>query len=592
MDVDKSPEEYLCTKLINTYNTTILDEMDLDMQEALKEQANNCAHTNKQEGKERTVLKELIRRHYDPELQSKRQKLLPHYIGGPFNLTCHWSELYQKLIYIFGEEHSSDTDCVKFPENKGKNEEETGRTLIENFLKELIDSTDCFLDVLIEFEAYEGDKYKNPPLSENEDSHRLVKIVKTFSSCINASERDEEENKPKCSFSRIHYFDVRSIERDPEQTENGPDDVSHFILEYINITNGYITSEYYIGDLTTYESYVLANKLIVMTEKEKYKKVMEGFLLKPGEKKYIEFWHGMLSNNHYTKKELDHLKKDLDHLRDKDGRSFETIIESFIKDEILLELQANQEDEKGKCKPRIDLINILAQSVMDNTKIAQRLRLLDNNVNVKLIDDLLSLVSLIILVNASVIDAYLLARIFKKFDLNSEKPEKRRSTDEPDEAHNIIIYAGNKHCTTYRKFLKDNGFKLLADIGDAEELGNAVLKDKEIPNNCVNMKSKDKQNLMPFKEWSMQPLFSKWPPDEDPNLGIKDNKKSWISWIMRSLGCNVMFRSNNLHIKHGRRNPNKRYGGSDDDSDGDISDDYISDSNKQRVFKKYKRIIS
>ena len=585
MDVDKSPEEYLCTTLINTYNTTILDEMDLDMQEALKEQANNCAHTNKQGEKERIVLKELIRRHYDPVFQERRRNLLPDYIGGPFNLTCHWSDDYQKLIYIFGEEHSSETDCIKFPKNKGKKEEEeTGRTLIENFLKELIDSTDCFLDVLIEFEAYKGDKYKNPPLSENKDSNRLVEIAKTFSSCINASERDTKENKQKCSFSRIHYFDVRSIERDPKQ--KGPDNVSHFILEYINITNGYITDEYYIGDLTYRQVYELGDRLIKM--KNKYPEVMEGFLLKPDDKEeYLNFWHGMLSTNHYTKKELDHLKKDLDHLRDKDGRSFETIIESFIKSELLSQLQEKQEDEKtGKCTTCTDLINTLAQSVIDNINREYTINYRD------LIDDFLSLISLIILVNASVIDAYLLARIFKKFDLTKKK---LRSTDEPDEAHNIIIYAGNKHCATYRKFLKDNGFKLLADIGDAEELGNAILKDENIPHNCVNMKSKDKQNRTPFKEWSMQPLFSKWPPDEDLNIGVKDNKKSWIR---RSLGCNVMFRSNNLHIKHGTRvksSPNKRYSDdiSDDNiSDDNISDDYISDdnivSNKQREVKKYK----
>jgi hypothetical protein len=137
---------------------------------------------------------------------------------------------------------------------------------------------------------------------------------------------------------------------------------------------------------------------------------MEGFLLKPDDKEeYLNFWHGMLSTNHYTKKELDHLKKDLDHLRDKDGRSFETIIESFIKSELLSQLQEKQEDEKtGKCTTCTDLINTLAQSVIDNINREYTINYRD------LIDDFLSLISLIILVNASVIDAYLLARIFKK----------------------------------------------------------------------------------------------------------------------------------------------------------------------------------
>ena len=335
MDIDKSPEEILCSKLINTYNTTILDEMDLDMQDSLREEAEKCADTNKQE---RTVLKELIRRHYDADFREKRQKLLPDYIGGPFNLTCHWSEHYQKLIYIFGEEHSSKTDCDKF-DKKNK----PAGTRIENFLKDFLEINDCFLDVLIEFEAYKGDEYSRP-LSENKDSNRLVEIAKTFSSCINASERDKEENKAKCSFSRIHYFDVRSIERDPKQKEKGPDDVSHLILEYINITNGYITEEYYIDELTHEQSDDLAKKLIEMTRT--YEEVMKGFLLKPNNKEeYLNFWYGMISKNHYTQKELDHLGEDK---LDQDSISIKTRIESFIESELLLQLQEEQEDEKSR----------------------------------------------------------------------------------------------------------------------------------------------------------------------------------------------------------------------------------------------------
>jgi len=513
-DIDKmdvQPLEYLCSKLITTYNTTILDKMGFDMEEALRQEA-KCETTNK----ERKVLKELIRRHYEPNLESRRQKLLPDYIGGPFNLTCHWSEYYQKLIYIFGEEHSEKTDCHEFDKRK-----KPAGTLIENFLKELIEISDCFLDLLVEFEAYKGYKYKNE-LSENKDGNRLVQIAKTFSSCINASERDQEENKPKCSCSRIHYFDVRSIERNPE--EKGPDDVSHFIVEYINITNGYITEEYYIDDLTENESYTLADELIKMTIR--YQGVMKGFLLKFGDKEFLKFWYGMLSKNHYTKKELDHLGEDK---LDKEGISIKTRIERFIENEILLELETTiKREDTSECTSCSSLINTLAQSIIDNIILPYRVY----SKNIELIEDLLSLINLIIIVNASVIDAYLLARIFKKFDLNSEKPKKRRSTDEPDEARNIIIYAGNKHCTTYRKFLTQHDFELFADIGEAE------LEYGKKPSNCVNMRSKDK---LLFKKWTMQPLFSKWPPEKDPDLGVKEVKKSW--------GCNVMFRSKQLRLK-------------------------------------------
>ena len=67
---------------------------------------------------------------------------------------------------------------------------------------------------------------------------------------------------------------------------------------------------------------------------------------------------------------------------------------------------------------------------------------------------------------------------------------------------------------------------------------------KKKPSNCVNMKSKDQaSDTVSFKKWTMQPLFSQWPPEKDPNLGVsvKEVKKSW--------GCNVMFRSKKPSIK-------------------------------------------
>ena len=65
------------------------------------------------------------------------------------------------------------------------------------------------------------------------------------------------------------------------------------------------------------------------------------------------------------------------------------------------------------------------------------------------------MIMIVIAPNSRVPDAYTLARIFKKFKLNTDKPEKKRVTDEPEESHNIIIYAGDNHCEIYRKFLNE-----------------------------------------------------------------------------------------------------------------------------------------
>ena len=567
MDVDKSSEEILCSKLINTYNTTILDEMDLDMQEALRKQAK--AKAKECAGKERTVLKELIERHYNPVLQSKRQKLLPHYIGGPFNLTCHWSETYQKLIYIFGERHSYKTDCKNFFKKFYKNdeeeeeEEETGRMLIEKFLQELIDISDCFLDLFLEFEGYEGYEYTKNLSTLKDSNYRLVKIATTFSSCINATERDREE---KCSRSRIHYFDVRSIDG---YDKKKPDPVSLFISEYINIISQYR----HIQDIEVSEAHAFADELITMTKN--YPQIMTGFLLKINDKDYFQFWNGMLSKNHYTNKEFEHLG---------DNHNIGETIKQFIKTEMELELKKGVKNEVKngvyQCTPCCELINKIAKLIMDNIESTDRTKSEKDRDTLKDIDLIQNFESLIHLVvtsaNASVIDAYLLARIFKKFNLNSEK---RRSTDEPDEARNIIIYAGNGHSEKYRKFLIQIGFELLANIGE-ENLGEEDLEEEDLeeedlgdgkkPNNCINMRSKDKEKSKYTKKWTMQPLFSQWPPKKDPNLdvSVKEDKKSW--------GCNVMFRPTKLYIKPEKSSPNKR-----------TTPDTPDNSKKPRQVKKY-----
>ena len=61
----------------------------------------------KDTGKGRSVLMNLIYNHFAV------QKPKPEYIGSPMDLTVHWSETYEKIIYIFGEHHSDKIDCYK-----------------------------------------------------------------------------------------------------------------------------------------------------------------------------------------------------------------------------------------------------------------------------------------------------------------------------------------------------------------------------------------------------------------------------------------------------------------------------------------------
>lgn len=81
--------------------------------------------------------------------------------------------------------------------------------------------------------------------------------------------------------------------------------------------------------------------------------------------------------------------------------------------------------------------------------------------------------------NVFIMDAYLLARMFKKFDV--------KNSFDPEYAKNTVIYAGSAHCVFYEKFLESIGY---------ERLYYNVFKNQNL-RSCLDVKS------MP------QPLFKR-----------------------------------------------------------------------------------
>jgi hypothetical protein len=460
----------LCIKLIKTYNTTIIDQMPSDLQQALYNNAFACSlGSYKQNDKDRTVLAELINNHFTKK--SERQQLSPDYIGGPCTLTCHWSEQFQKLIYIFGEIHSENTDCSNFPKNKGKNEEETGRMLIETYLKKFTEMNDIYLDIYVEIPAYKQKTLKYvTPLSETGNANiRLYKIGTEFAKCMDGYDRDKEN----CSRSRIHYIDIRDIEGNGSQDI---DPISNFRKTCSNIIiNPYQNEKEKKNDFLNF----------VNSELGQY--IMKGFLLEKDSPEYLNFWNGMITNNSYLKKELDNCDK----------KMTETIL-NFTEKEIkgtLLDTSYSVDKQKT-----------VIESIKEIAIFLDYYRMNDHSIEpATIINQFGFLYDLLLDVNTAVVDCYTLCRIFKKFNLQPDNPQKRRATDEPETPSNIIIYAGNYHSDRYRKFLKEIGFSLIADIGLDSPYESSV-------KNCINMTEYNTNG------WSLQPLFSAWPPPIQPSL--------------------------------------------------------------------------
>jgi hypothetical protein len=178
--------ENTCSKIIETFNTNILDEQSVMIQAAFLSLAKEAQGKNDLDN----TLFRLVRNHYDLKKVRIHKPVSP-YIGGPFHLTKHINKNTNMIIYIFGERHSDKVDCPLNYE------------LIENYLYELIQNTDVFLDLYFEFPGFTNNIYSRTNIMAPQ---RMQDLFLKFYDCIQTLTRTSD----KCQLSRIHYIDTRS----------------------------------------------------------------------------------------------------------------------------------------------------------------------------------------------------------------------------------------------------------------------------------------------------------------------------------------------------------------------------------------------
>jgi hypothetical protein len=105
------------------YNTSILNDLPEDLRNALYKEANKCLTDpeNAEYPKRCTTRSTLMRLINNHRLNNKPVSDL---IKGPLTLTFHWHPEMKMMIYIFGELHGSNTDCIRLHRKKyinGKN---------------------------------------------------------------------------------------------------------------------------------------------------------------------------------------------------------------------------------------------------------------------------------------------------------------------------------------------------------------------------------------------------------------------------------------------------------------------------------------
>jgi hypothetical protein len=429
-----------CKELTNTYDTNILDNQSevvqkqfLDM--SLKNRNNTSNHGKK-------VLMNLICNHYSRRVQKPKAE----FIEGPKSLSIHWHPVYQKIIYIFGEWHINFMDCKMFKKN-------AVTVPIEDYLYDLMLTTDVFLDIYIELSSYKGGEYSPPYLPGLADEDELFK---KFRQCLQYNTRSDAS----CRLARVHYFDIRNNNIKEENMEE--DKITILWLKQ-KIQNILITNR----DNKALCVHSLKRLL------KKYPKITTLLreLVQDDIQKVCEFMKKQLAEEPSIKKELDKIVE---------NSELKAKILSFYCKIISKEIKSVIPDIKKY------IINILNYKRESKDVLFKSMK----TINTRLLE-----------VTICFADVYLLARMFKDFDMSEmEKKAYKGATDQPIRAKNIIIYCGDIHAINYRKFLKRIGFHRIQHSGNLkEDITNPI---PNTPKSCLDMRN-IQQPLFSYKRYDL-----------------------------------------------------------------------------------------
>ena len=437
----------LCKNLLETYNADILTKEKSLIQDLFYKYSNENFEGNKGN----TVLMKLIKNYYDnkKDISQKINK-----IGGPISLTLQCSDKYNMSVYIFGEYHSSGIDCQLEKEDIIK---ELRKDCPSNYIRDT-NSGKCFSEY-----GSSGHKIKNSIVSRKHEliEDFLTNLFRKTSAFIDFyietpgyKGRDyigdekhpyDQGNLRIWKLSKRFYECLSSIKRKTNSLCNLVR--VHYIDIRSNVSNIEVNDVSYLRSFRSdKDNKWLYNKRVFKTIKK---------LVSENTYEYQNFWKEQLLQSNISKKEF---------LRTTLPKKF---LLNFFEKEIIKSAMIHREYFQSKFKTY-------------NT----------NNIN---IDDIMKGIEHTIPPNSVVIDMYTISRMFKKF---------KNVKNQPENPHNIILYAGEAHSTMYRTFFKELDFKNVSETKGVSynyfnsDLSKKKYKSNSSYNNCVDISN--------FK----QPFFS------------------------------------------------------------------------------------
>jgi hypothetical protein len=384
----------------------------------------------------------LICNHYSINVK----KPTAEFIGGPKTLTIHWHPVYQKIIYIFGEWHANNMDCEIF-------KEDAVMVPVEDYLYDLMLSTDVFLDICFELDSFKGGEYTNNPYVPG----RTSELFKKFRTCLQYNTRSDAT----CQLARVHYFDIRDNNINVTDMEDNKITILWFRQQI----------QYFLKEKGDNKALCVIYLKLLLIQYPKITTLLKE-LIQDDIEKVCEFMKKQLAEEPSIKKELDKIVENpelkmeiLTFYGELISKEITGIIK-FIKNGIIniLNYEKESEDVLFKSMNTIELLLGLPMPFFA--------------------------------------DVYLLARMFKDFDMSEmEKKAYKGATDQPRRANNIIIYCGNRHAKNYRNFLESIGFEEIDQSGDlTEDIQNPIANT---PKNCLDIR-KIQQPLFSYKRYDLE----------------------------------------------------------------------------------------
>ena len=295
--------------------------------------------------------------------------------------------------------------------------------LVEDFIYELIDKTDVFIDIFLEIDAMKRGAKEYNSFSGISNSRSITKLFEKLKKCIQYNTRHDNA----CRLSRVNYFDIRGINGNVYTEFYGYifniydtySEHNKYMNTIINSYNKDEISEEQYNEVKEYKSKQTFDKIKKMIELNK--KIYDLIFNNLNNDDVEQFWLDRMYNNIYVKHELTKITDT--ELLEKITDFFEQTIRTFVYDN--------------------------KQNWIDNISIIRDPK---TNINDYIISVIIVFKPCVRLLSR-IVDMYAICRMFKDFNLDKRPYEGADVKDQPKRANNIIIYAGDSHSRTYREFL-------------------------------------------------------------------------------------------------------------------------------------------